>query len=129
MNEELLAAVKEEESRKFPAEFRVKSRNDFQQVFGSGKVAADGTLVVHAVRSDDSEQTTRLGLSISKRVGSAPVRNRWKRLIREVFRHCRGDLPKGLLIVVRPKKGAEPDFSEIKRSLPRLVARLDKKLK
>jgi ribonuclease P protein component len=46
----------------------------------------------------------RLGISISRRVGTAPVRNRIKRLLREAFRLHRYDLPRGydLVIVVRP---------------------------
>lgn len=117
---------------RFPASLRIKSQKDFQRVFQEGKVAADGTLVVHAVRialdQPTTDPQTQLGLSISKRVGSAPVRNRWKRLIREAFRQQKGTLPSGLLIVVRPKKGAEPDFRLIWRSLPALLKRLERKL-
>lgn len=46
----------------------------------------------------------RLGLSTSRKVGTAPRRNRIRRLLREAFRHLQHDLPAGydLLIVVRP---------------------------
>lgn len=115
---------------RLPASLRIKSRSDFQRVFDRGRVAADGVLVVHAIRDLDPTRTeTQIGLSISKRVGSAPVRNRWKRLIREAFRLQKSELPRGLLVVVRPKKGAAPDFESIFASLPSLLKRLDRKLK
>ena len=106
----------------FPAIKRVKLQSEFQAVFRFGTVATDATLVVHALRS---EGHTRLGISISKKVGSAPQRNRWKRLIREAFRLNQHSLPPNLLIVVRPRKDAVPNLHFIQNSLRDLCRRLD----
>ena len=110
----------------FPAKLRIKKRDEFQAAFKEGQVAADGVLVVHAVRADAGP--TRMGISIAKRVGNAPLRNYWKRLIREAFRRQRGQLPDGLHIIVRPKKGASADAAAIRKSLRTLLRRLDRKL-
>jgi ribonuclease P protein component len=125
-------------SERFPARLRVKSRSDFRRVFGSGKVAADGVLVMHGVRQEmpDSFHEERptsipispIGISISKRVGSAPVRNRWKRLIREAYRTQKASIPAGLILIVRPRKGAIPDYAAIRKSLRTLARRIDRKL-
>ena len=114
---------------RFPATRRIKSREEFQQVFQNGSVAADDVLVVHAIRvgKQSSAQQSKLGLSVSKKVGHAPIRNRWKRLIREAFRTS-SEIPGGLLLVVRPKKGATPDFERIRKSLPKLAKKLARKL-
>jgi ribonuclease P protein component len=46
----------------------------------------------------------RLGLSVSRKIGTAVRRNRIKRQLREVFRLMQHDLPVGydLVVVVRP---------------------------
>ncbi len=95
-------------------------------MFAGGKVATDSVLVIHAIRY--LQAGTKLGLSISKKVGNSPQRNRWKRLIREAFRRNTGQLPQHLWIVVRPRRGAVPDFHAIEASLLRLSRQLDRKL-
>lgn len=103
---------------------RLRKSSEFQAVYDSKHYAADDTLVINA--QSNSTQTTRLGLSIGRKVGNAVVRNRWKRIIRESFRRNQFALPQGLDLVVRPRKGAEPDFFRAERSLIGLTKRLDK---
>lgn len=114
-------------SYRFPSDLRIKRSVEFANIFRKGRVANDNVLVVHAVRG--AAEATRLGLSLSKKVGCAPLRNRWKRLIREAFRKNREQLPAGLLIVVRPRKGAEPAYQSVEASLLRLVHRVDRQLR
>ncbi|MEE2825137.1 MAG: ribonuclease P protein component, partial [Planctomycetota bacterium] len=103
-----------------------RSRTDFERVHQSDLYVADRTLVVKAV--DNGTAETRLGLSINRRVGCAVIRNRWKRLIREVFRLQRARLPLGLDLVVRPRRGARCDYQKVATSLPKLVAQLNRRL-
>jgi ribonuclease P protein component len=49
---------------------------------------------------------TRLGITVSGKVGNAVVRNRIKRLVREFFRRRRHELAPGLDILVIAKKTA-----------------------
>ena len=90
-------------------------------MFEKGRVFSDSVLVVHVLPR--SGEGTRLGISVSKKVGCSPVRNRWKRLIREAFRLNQVNLPAGLDIVARPRKGAAPEFHRIEVSLRRLCQR------
>ncbi len=105
---------------------RLRSRTDFERVHQSDLYVADRTLVVKAV--DNGTAETRLGLSVNRRVGCAVIRNRWKRLIREVFRLQRARLPLGLDLVVRPRRGARCDYQKVAKSLPKLVAQLNRRL-
>jgi ribonuclease P protein component len=70
----------------------------------------------------------RLGISASRRLGGAVVRNRWKRLLREAFRLSRSQLPAGIDLVVIPRQDVEPTLASLLESLPRLAARLAKKV-
>ncbi len=67
----------------------------------------------------------RLGLVVSKRVGSAPARNRVKRLVREAFRHALPELPEYVDFVFRagPRAGAL-DYAAARMSLEHLALTL-----
>lgn len=112
--------------QRFPKSVRIRRQVEFDMIYGGNLFAADNVLVLRARRNDLG--LTRLGISVGRKVGNAVVRNRWKRLIREAFRRQRLDLPVGLDLVVRPRKGATCDCDSISGSLRRLTARLDKKL-
>lgn len=110
----------------FPKSARLRRQVEFDRTYASKVYAADGVLVVNAIRSSVGE--TRLGLSVSKKVGNAVVRNRWKRLIREAFRQQRLQFPAGIDLVVRPRKGARLDYRSVARSLPKLAQRCAQRL-
>ncbi len=50
---------------------------------------------------------SRLGVTVSSRVGNAVVRNRLKRFVREIFRQQRLSLPRPTDVVVIAKPGAQ----------------------
>ncbi len=110
----------------FPKTVRLRRQHEFDAVYRGTHYAGDGVLVIRAVRNEF--QHTRLGLSVSKKVGNAVVRNRWKRLIRESFRQQRSIIAGGMDIVVRPKKGAVADYEAVFESLRKLCQRMDRKL-
>lgn len=64
---------------------RLKKSSEFSRIYKRGKSFADKYLVVYFLPNKIEE--TRLGISVSKKVGNAVTRNRIKRLIKEAFRH------------------------------------------
>ena len=74
----------------------------FKEAYASGASITRGPLKLFAL--PNGLDHPRLGISIGRRVGTAPRRNRIKRLIREAFRLMQHDWPGGydLVVVVRP---------------------------
>src|SRR3954465_13010530 len=81
---------------------RVRNRREFSAVFEAKVRQSRGPLVGYAVPT--THKKPRLGLSVPKHVGTAPRRNRVKRMLRESFRLMQHDFPRpyDLIIVVRP---------------------------
>lgn len=113
--------------QRFRPEHRLRRPADFDRVYRSTAFAADEWLVVRGCPNGLSY--TRLGVSVSRKVGNAVVRNRWKRLLREAFRQNRALLPIGLDLVARPRRDASPEFHGVFASLPQLARRIAKSLR
>ncbi|MCE9525321.1 MAG: ribonuclease P protein component [Planctomycetales bacterium] len=110
----------------FPKDHHLRKDAHFQRVYAARVYAADDVLVVNGCENGLAHP--RLGLSVSRKVGNAVVRNAWKRRIREAFRLACEVLPAGVDFVVRPQKKAVLDFHAIAKSLPELAARIAWKL-
>ncbi len=112
--------------QRFPRSQHICRSADFQAVYQRRASSGDGWLLVYGC--PNRLEYPRLGLSVSRRVGGAVRRNRWKRLLREAFRLHRGELPVGIDLVVIPRAAVEPKLEELAHSLVRLARRVAKKL-
>ncbi len=88
----------------FPKRARLTRRSEFLNLTREGKKVHTPHFVVITKSNDMGE--SRLGLTISAKVGKAIVRNRIKRLVREFFRRHRHEIPSPRDIVVIARKGA-----------------------
>lgn len=111
----------------FPRECHIRRGADFQRAYRRRCAVSDELLVLHSC--ENGLAFARLGLSVSRKVGGAVVRNRWKRLLREAFRLSRRDLPAGIDLVVIPRQQVEPTLAGLLASLPALAKRAVRQLK
>lgn len=82
---------------------RLRRSVEFQQVMRRGRRVAGPAFVVVCAEQrgrSDAARHTRLGITVSRKVGNAVVRNRVKRRIREWFRTSRAPLGSGVDLVV-----------------------------
>jgi ribonuclease P protein component len=85
---------------------------EFKRVYGKGSVYRGRLFSVHVLPNDLGKP--RLGLSVSKRVGTAVRRNRVRRRLKEVFRRRAEDLSGSLDLVISARSAAaEASFEEL----------------
>jgi ribonuclease P protein component len=86
---------------------RLSRSRDFDAVYRHGRSVSTRYLVLYWFPRNDeaiADEGPRLGLAVPKAVGTAVVRNRIKRRLRELFRERSADLPSDhdYVLVVRP---------------------------
>lgn len=105
--------------QRFRPREHLRLRADFARAFASNCRRGDDLLVAYI--APNGLKWSRLGLSVSKRLGNAVRRNYLRRKIREAFRLHRSDLPTGLDIVCIARRGALRANADLARSLCTLV--------
>jgi len=114
--------------RGFPRTARLLRPTEFANVYDRRQSAASGPLVVYAAANGLADGRVRMGLSVSRRIGTAVVRNRWKRRLREAFRAERESLPRGTDLVIVVRSGVPPAGAAGATQLREAVAGLVKRI-
>lgn len=90
----------------------IKKNSDFQRVYRTGRSFANKFLVMYVMKT--VREDTRIGISVSKKVGNSVVRHHVTRLLRESYRLNKDRVKTGLDIVVVARAAAkEADFKKI----------------
>lgn len=118
----------------FSKKKRLRSNSQFKSVLDRGRRLSNGLLTLYMAENECNYP--RLGVSVGKSCGSAVVRNRLKRLLREAFRQNQDKIPVGFdyLLMISPgrlKKTSTakardlPTYEQIKSSFLALVKSAD----
>jgi ribonuclease P protein component len=97
----------------FPRHQRIVRGSDYRLIYGGGLKFNSESLVLFARPSN--LDYPRLGITVSRKIGGAVVRNRVKRVFREVFRRSCADLPNHFDFVVNAKRpSANAAYSQLR---------------
>lgn len=110
----------------FRKQDRLRSPGDFKRVYDRRCSVSDRWVVIYGCPNELSH--ARLGVSVSRKIGNAVARNRFKRLYREAFRLTRAELPAGLDLILLPRSTREPTLDKMRQSLAALVPKLARRL-
>lgn len=85
---------------------RLKKTSDFQEIKEKGTRIDGGPFLfcIREIQDGSADELRRLGLIVSKKVGNAVVRNRIKRIMREIFRKNLQELPHRCDLVIVAKR-------------------------
>ena len=76
---------------------KLKINKEFRRVYGRGKSYLSPYIVSYVMKTRGEK--VRIGITVSKKIGSAVMRNRAKRLITAAFRQCLPNISSGCDIV------------------------------
>jgi ribonuclease P protein component len=102
---------------------RLRKKEDFAKVFKHGKAAANHQFVVYVKQSPEANPF-RFGVSVSKKIGKAVVRNRMRRRVKEIVRQMEDEIKPGVDIVCIVRKPAlDLDYAGLKKSIRHVFKR------
>lgn len=120
----------------YPPEDRIKRRPDYQRVQRSKRrVHTKHYLLVLAPRPAGALATasagrrggrSRLGITVTKKVGNAVQRNRVKRVMREVFRRNRDLFPAADIVVIAKRGAPSVDYTDALEEVQRVRSAMRK---
>ena len=105
---------------------RLSRSSDFQRIYRQGSSVASRFLVVYWFRRppEVTAEGPRLGLSVSKKLGGAVVRNRVKRRLREAVRTRLWKVGPQWDIVFNARRAVlEAPWQELEREVERVLRR------
>jgi uncharacterized protein len=102
---------------------RLKKSNEFKSVFQQCRKLEDGTLAFYVQFKEDAG-LRKFGVSLSRALGKAYLRNRLKRRLREIYRVEKETFRGGYQVILVPRRGSvDRTFDELRKSFLSLALR------
>ena len=105
-------------------QYRIKKSEDIEQVLKKKNSVGNKNYIIYIMKNSEAKQF-RLATSVSKKIGNAVVRNRQKRLIKEVFnKYKEMILPFDIFVIAR-NNSTTLELPEVENNLVYLLKKND----
>ena len=105
------------------ARVTVKQNSDFRRIYRRGRSAVSGGVVVYCLKN--RQGMSRLGVTVSTKLGHAVVRNRVRRRLREIYRLHEREIVRGYdLVVVSRVRACAADYHQLETAFLSACAKL-----
>lgn len=105
-------------------EYRIKKSKEIEKIIKKKHSLINEYYVIYIKKNIETSHF-RLGVSVSKKIGNAVVRNTEKRRIREIFRNLKGELKNYDIFVVARENSLKLTFEEKKNAIIDLLKKLN----
>jgi ribonuclease P protein component len=113
---------KKQHSQNWSRAQRIRRRASFRRIQRFGKKIASKSFTV--LYSANDTNAARFGLTVSKRVGTAVVRNRLKRRLRESLRRRKSAVTAVDLVIIAKPSAASLDYESLDKEMASILERL-----
>lgn len=100
---------------------KLKKSWQFGRIYKEGERYYGNQFILYVL--PNGSQETRIGLTVTKKVGISVQRNRIKRVIREVIRLSKEIAPGNDLVIIARKAAVNLKYSQAQRSITNLLHR------
>ena len=101
-------------------EITVKENYEFRRIYRKGKSVVSPAMVLYCQKNRQGR--TRLGITVSTKLGKAVVRNRVRRRLREIWRLNKKDMEPGWdIILVARVRAVETSYQKLDKTYRRLL--------
>jgi ribonuclease P protein component len=118
----------DKKSERFPRERRIRKSCQYDVIYKEGKKVQSAYFALYGIQSRGNFH--RLGITVSRKIGNAVVRNKIKRWVREIFRKkIGGDLEPMDMVLNAKKAIVQCNYHQLEEELVRGSIHLDRNLK
>lgn len=94
----------------------IKENRTFSYLYRRGQFISSDCLILYF--RNNRFENNRLGITVTKKVGKAVIRNRVRRRIKEAYRELEGRIPSSLdIVIVARSMAAQVDYNKLLSAL------------